>query len=376
MSLTLFKYDLVPENSVTITLSNAQVITGYKSAMWIERYREAGEFKIVAPVSSGLRTKLPLKSFISHTATQELMIVESHEISEAIDGDVDIIITGRSFESFLEQRIIGWQGLDLSFPPPPNQTLTSYTFGDGAGNTWSAKPQDQAVTLIEHHCYVNGGSGARFSNLRAASVVPGSIGTASERELKLTDVYRGVMDLLAIDDLGIKSVRASATSGLPTATDVGFIIHAGTDRSTELAFSHASGDIQNAQYLWTTKKNKTSVVVDGPLLRAFRHVSPAKSGLDYRAGRIDMTNQDFTITETTALNAAGDAYLGANNESEIVRAEITPTSNTLRYRIDYDVGDKVSVSGNYDTSGIMRIVEHVEIIDETGQSSYPTLEAV
>lgn len=373
MSITPFKYAEPTPNSSIIDLNDAETIEGFTSLMWVERYRDAGEFTIIAPVSSGLRSKLPIGSFISHVGTQELMVVESHEISDNIDGDVDIVITGRSFETFMEQRIIAYDATGVG--GTTESSIASFYF------TGAARPDAHVVELIDRHMYAASATlyPEKFENVRTVSVVPALTGVSTSRELPIKDLYSSVLELLAIDDLGIKSVRPGPYSGLPSATDLGFIIHKGVDLRSTVAFSHESGDLRNGQYLWTNKKKKTVALTQGPNYRTFVGTNPANRGLNVRVGYVDAKEiaADRTYAaELGALNALGTSYLGMHKEASIVRIEVTPTTNRLRYRTDYNVGDLVGVTGNYDTQGIMRVVEHVEIIDKTGQASYPTLEAI
>jgi len=53
-------------------------VNGLLSKMWVERYRQAGEFRFTAKASSGVREQLPLGAFISHTDTHEIMVVDNH----------------------------------------------------------------------------------------------------------------------------------------------------------------------------------------------------------------------------------------------------------------------------------------------------------
>jgi hypothetical protein len=69
----------------------------------------------------------------------------------------------------------------------------------------------------------------------------------------------------------------------------------------------------------------------------------------------------------------GRQILASQNEVSISKVEISKNTTRYKYRTNYNVGDLVSVEGNYNTSAIMRVVEYVEIEDETGENSYPTL---
>ena len=57
-------------------------VEGITSKMWIEKYRDAGEFTFTAPIDSGVKEMLPLDTYVSHMNTGEIMIVENHEINE------------------------------------------------------------------------------------------------------------------------------------------------------------------------------------------------------------------------------------------------------------------------------------------------------
>jgi hypothetical protein len=74
------------------------------------------------------------------------------------------------------------------------------------------------------------------------------------------------------------------------------------------------------------------------------------------------------------MEAKGLEALAAQNQQVIARVDISPTSR-YKYREDYNIGDLVSVNGNYDTTATMRVVEHIETVDEFGATSTPVLSA-
>jgi hypothetical protein len=73
------------------------------------------------------------------------------------------------------------------------------------------------------------------------------------------------------------------------------------------------------------------------------------------------------------MQALGIKSLHSKKERAIAAVNIAPMGTRYRYRTDYYIGDLVSVEGNYNTSAVMRVTEHVEIEDETGEQAYPTL---
>lgn len=382
MTMTLFKFKDQLPNAQYLDLSDGETISDYTSLMWIERYRNFGEFTIVAPVSSGLRTKLPLGSLISHTGTEELMIVENHEIDEDVDGKSTIKVTGRSFETFLENRIVTYYGGNADAARTPPGVIQTFYFPT------ASTPSQHAVRLINFHTYRNPVANlADISNLRTISTVSLATGASTTRELKITDLHKSLLELLAIDDLGIRSVRPGnaisygyddyATLIYTNPGDFGFVIHEGIDQSGKVSFSNAAGELQNAKYLWSLKNKRTVVHVKGTTIRTPRYSDFDAKGYDFRAGYVDATDIKSPVTdELTALYSRGDAYLGEMKDITIVSVSIAPNTSRFKYREDYNVGDKVSVFGNYNSDHVMRVTEHVEIIDETGTSSYPTLEAI
>ncbi len=79
-------------------MEQGEIVNGITNKLWIERYTEAGEFTFVAPLNTNLKEKLPIGSFVSHINSDDIMIVENHELSEDQGQESKITITGRSFE--------------------------------------------------------------------------------------------------------------------------------------------------------------------------------------------------------------------------------------------------------------------------------------
>jgi len=76
------------------------------------------------------------------------------------------------------------------------------------------------------------------------------------------------------------------------------------------------------------------------------------------------------------MNALGQRFIASYNSVQMASIEIAANIDRYIYRKDFNVGDIVSVKGEYEASRLMRISEYVEIMDETGNINYPTLSAV
>ena len=382
--MDLFVFEQSTYGFGSVVIGNAQMINGLDSVMWIERYLPSGEFTLTGKVSKGYKEQLPVGALISHTGTSELMIVENHEISDDGTSESVITITGRSLESYLEQRIISAHGLFDAFPIPPNQAINSL-YMSPADTAWN-----HARDLIEKHVYAPFWWAAdAVDNLRAAVSVTGLPIVNTVRDVKLGELYKTVLELLGQDGCGIRSVRpgpwtaAYAGAGPVGAffreTDFGFEIHNGVDRRNEVSFSWSEGDIKSGQYLWTKKNKKTHVLVQSKLYRVKVNDGSGATGLAERWGYVDATDFDdsggYTPAETLML-ARGAAYLASQKDINITRIELKENNTRHSYRQDYNVGDIVAVNGNYNTDAVMRVTEFVEIQDSTGYSGYPTLEAI
>lgn len=351
---------------------NGETINGYESVSWVERYRDPGEFKISGRLSSGLREFLPLGTLISHVGTLEVMIVENHEVSEELDKDPELMITGRSFETFLENRIVG-QNQDWVTPP---DSLNDYIYSLLADNTWW-----QAVTMVNHHIasgvVLNSSDGLSF--VEADTEIVGT-GVVEARIIKRGSVHQRLQEILEIDDLGVKVIRSHKFDAPNPGPLTLLMIHNGEDKTNTVVFSSKTGDISGANYLWSIKKLKNAALVTGKFIETM--VPGSATGYNKRTMFVDAQDIDGHLADIptgpdlTAIRAAMDVRgrqaLKAQKELVLSRSDISETQS-YRYREDYTVGDIVGIEGSFGETLPMRVVEYAEIVDANGESGYPTL---
>jgi hypothetical protein len=359
--MDIFKFAPITND---IDLRNGELVHGIKTVMWIERYREAGEFTITANVSSGIRDALPIGTFISHIKTPEVMVVENHEISDQKTDDLEVTITGRSFETILEQRIVG---ANKTFPAgePTNVVLAANT-------SWR-----QAETLISLHIETGQvvDPADVLKNVYPMATVNNSTGASVAREVPFGTVYDAVIDILAEDNIGISTSRPTGGSAVTW-----IFIHDGVDRRNQVVFSFDAGDITNADYLWSNKSSKNSILVTSNWSQV---MVKAGAGYSRRVTIIDASDIDEHIKDPpdqtvrwqieNNLTNRGYAVLKSMNQISLSKAQAAKNSKKYVYRKHFNVGDIVLIDGLFNESASMRVTEYVEIFDKDGSSQYPTL---
>lgn len=368
------------EHEITL-MEHGEIVNGIKRKTWIERYREAGEFTFVADISSNIREMFPINSFVSHINTSEIMIVENHSISSSRGETAEIEVSGRSLESYLEQRIVG-SAKNYALPQSPEE----YTFG--AFPVWY-----QALSLIIGEMFedIIPDPDNVFPYLQFMANVTED-GTVETRVVPQGDLYTVLLSILEIDNLGLKSIRPGVwgqelipdddwnTTGYIPGNSI-LLINKGVDRSSDLIIANDLGEVESSDYLWSNKPYKTAAIVSGRWVEIF--YDTGLTGYDRRVMFIDGSDLDdyFLESEIPAnrfaieyvMNQRAQQVLNTRKPVILSRVETSRNAVRAKYREDYDLGDLVTVVGDYNESAVMRIIEHVEIEDETGSSEYPTL---
>jgi len=346
--------------------TQGKLVNGFKNMIWTERYRAAGDFKLSAAYNPKLMELLPLGSYISHFDTREMMEVQDHEILKKRGKPPTLAITGRSFETFLECRVAA-----------PNTGGFRNRSGDTANvfNLGKANSWHQAAVLIERH--LTGSdvgimwSGDTVPYFNVVETVPGNEDPKLGRIFERGNVYERVLELLGISDCGIKSRRPGVDS-----STIDLIIHKGVDRSETAVISAKMDELDEVGYFFSNRKHRNWAFVCGKYTG--RVVRPtADTGVNRRwvyvdASDIEEETSDDNETYIEQLIARGTQALATNKLVEITNPVISPT-NTLLYGRDYDVGDTVGITGDFNVSTKMRVDEYTWSFDQTGVFGYPTL---
>jgi hypothetical protein len=358
-----------------------RVIEDISEGLWVERYDTPGEFELkFSPASKDIINFLPLGTFISHTNTRELMIVEQHEIVELGNGTSTLTVKGRGLTAFFENRIaiptgyFSWSSInpyDPTFAPwfPVGGTNPIVSSPAGVPDREidyfysSAYPWIHARRLLEDSISTFPYLDCLIPNWVISTDVTPTAGDSEQRaKIGRGNILEEVTKLLNINDCGVRTRRPVLVSDL----DVAIIIHRGVDLSSTIQLDKT--DFVSLRRVTSTVGYKNSAVVMGRYIGA--DIKPAGvSGLDLRMIYSSESDIQYSpkdpgnsfdkmdrMKETMTRRA--QRLLKANKRRRILDIELRP-KNGFVYRENYHMGDVVFVDGKF-INGNMRVVEYVE----------------
>lgn len=360
--------DLVRLDS-NYTFAVVDLIEGWESLLWNERFQELDDFKLVTAKISEHKSLLPIGAFVSLLDTRAVMRVDTHLIEKGEDGIPKLTISGTGLASTLQDHVAA---IDVS-----------NSFDDNVQQFEDTSAQ-VALELIQ--------GAITFGNISAYDILhhvnPGValLGSLDTKEFNVEpgELYQTVMDIIVPSNLGIRAYRAYQDGG---DTDLDLFIYGGRDRTEGnsdgnaiVDFSYAAGDFENASYLWSLKAVKNTAYVYSPLgsQRVYaRGVSGDPSGFARRivfVNASDITEVKPGHTLSGLLNSRGRKELAKYSKSRkfTFDGQISE-NNRFKYKRDFFLGDLVTVQAGYSYKETMRVMEFIRNHDTSGESSYPTM---
>lgn len=383
---------IFPTSGNSFNLETGIIVNDYDRATWVERYSDNSEFTIEGRIDSDLREQMPIGSLVSHTDTEEVMAVEDHQIKSS-KGIGTLVVTGRSYETILENRITNsnkaWTSPLQAYPQSPYTLNAAYACL-------------QARYLISQHIdpesLIDDNDALPKTNIcldtqHINATYGPPLWEPEDATFDRIPVYEAALNAIAVDNLGFRTRRPRGINlednlDSPTRYNPNYLtmyIYAGYDRRNSVQFSHRVGDIQEAEYLWSNRLKKTSCLVYSRYFAIMVH--GPETGYSRRVMTLDAKDLDEeydTIpgagpTQSRILAAMrnrGRAALAKKNSVAIASVQLDDKDHTYKFRQDYNLGDYVSVYGEYNATTSLQVTEHVEIQDVNGYTSYPTLSEI
>jgi hypothetical protein len=360
-----------------------ELIEGYSSMIWTERFFTPGEFQLVTPRIEETKLLLPEDTLISHLETDEVMMVENHAISTDAEGNEVLVVTGRDLKTMLEHRYIEapyqkrrkmrknytavaglavllWNSFD-------NNTGKDVTRGDPnpwddntAAQDYSWNTQDRIPNIaITDSVPVDGAAVAKGWWLNE-----GDLWTQFYTFMKRYDIgFRAIRphsgssgEVITVDHTPLAdrgNVIRTATSGI---TALRFDLYKGVNRShsqdvnPKVAFSTLQGDLDEAQYLWSRKDYKTIVeIMSGGTTLADQGrnaTQKAFTGWKRRVGSVDAGSPDIPAEperpkdlRKNATNAEKEAWRDDIDDWRVAHGKWTTKKNNILAEFKSDAED-------------------------------------
>lgn len=363
-----------------------KLIENYRTAIWTERYLDPGDFQIVTTDVAYMMAELPLDTLISHRETYEVMIVETHEIVTDKDGIDVLTVSGRSFETVLENRVASQNDR-----PPAAFDWGYYLIDDNTGMI--------ARGIMDDHIYgwLNPGVppmsvSDKIPNYRvypAGGVAAEDEGEPEDFNVELGDVHTEATKLLRSVGLGLRNVRPAPNSGI---TELWSQVYRGLNRTkgqstnAKVILREQDGHFESAKYLFSHRGYKNGAYVfsnyrngSGELVEigVSRVGDPAGSGRGRRILYVDA--KDVTKVPpghniTDMLRKRGRAALGKkeNKKTSLFECKVKPDI-PYKYNVHYALGDSVTVQAKYGIDKTMVVAEYIRSESREGDVGYPTL---
>lgn len=322
------------------------IVDNYISIIWVTRYYTCGDFELYISADDSLFNFLKPDYFIARDDDSSIMVIEKLEIKTDIEKGNFFIVSGRSLESVLARRVI------------TTQTIINTT-----------NPISGIKSLIES---------CTNSTRRA---IPGLVIDASlSINEELTVQFTGGTLLDAITSICTRfSVGSKMTL---SGKNIRLSFYQGDE--VDVIFSAEFDNLINSDYIfdYTNYANFAHVAGEGEgkNRRGIGVTKKREAGLAHREIYVDardISSNDGDVSDddyVKMLQERGMEKLEKEHSiTKSFEAEVNP-SGTYKYKIDYNLGDIITITNEYGISAHPRIVEIIENWDKTGYKVVPTFE--
>jgi len=360
------------------------VIDGFDSIIWTERYYGDSAVEMVVPASLEMIRKLSPGTFLSIEETDEVMILENMTIE---NGKAKV--SGISILPWLDNRFV----------------RTSSVHEDKYWYIEGSPPGQTLWTIVYNMCcqgspYLNGTIPTGIPNPQLL-VIPGlglraydTSGTPVKIGVPYGPVYKALKEIATTYKIGMQITLDSVTD---TSYFLGFRSYVGIDRTSGqtvnpiIRFSPQMESFTDIKDLQSIKELKTHVYSFAPGLKPEEGQPPLTTvpgvsslsgtqyvGFDLRALMLfadDITTDLVGGSQEKVVEMLNSRALDAITTNHFIKSvdgEIVPDSQ-FKYGVHYNLGDVIEVEGNTGVVQTARITEYIRSHDSAGEKAYPTV---
>jgi len=351
-----------------------QLIDGYNSAIWTERFFQSGDIELLCPLEKKFVELLSPGTMVGHGSSREVAVIENHEIEEGM-----LKVTGPMLdEALLKNRMAWFKNPDGTDPPTSEFKLTSFP-----GEMLAVVLTDMVISPAD---WTGGYASSnldwdrdKIDNLTLGFISEG--GLERPRTFPIGPLSDGLRSFATAQGMGFRIYLDSADD-----TDYSLVFSAWfgrdlTSRQDDFPLVRLSPNLNS---LLDTKevlsiseyKNVAYVYFDGTVYTYYAEPDlPIPEGLDRRVMVREATGDPPVglLAEYLAQHAA-DAFAN-NNYIRAIDGQASIPSD-YRYQVDYRLGDIIELEGITGNLAKARVTEYIRAEDETGDHEYPTVSVI
>lgn len=362
------------------------VVDGYQSVIWTERYSSAGDVNLVLPLTKENIAKIPEGIFLGTPDSDEVMILES-VLKDSPNGVLKC--TGPTLTKFLDQRVIR---TSAAHEDQNWNIAVSDGFSPAAIMAAIVREFTMDSTYLHDDTYRLDGPHEVIPNLSMGPIDP--TGDPIGYAVPFGPVYAPLLDLASSYSLGFKLYLESADVD---GYDLKFAVYQGRDLTTDqlifdpVQFSPSLDSLANTTELRSIANYKTVCYAFAPSNPgglattagvAYAHSSDIfATGFNRRTLMIfatDLSTDTFSgdaMALQNALDQRAKDALANNNYTKVVDGEVVPQSQ-YKYKEDYRLGDIIELTDMSDVTSHARVTEYIRSKDATGEKAYPTISLI
>lgn len=344
-------------------------ITNYQSFMWVDRYRNVGEFELSVPVSmSNVFDIFKGDNYIWYSGSDKLMIIEYLEIDTSRNDYPILLVKGRSLESILDRRILLY---DTVF----NENL-----------------EDAIRQILDVSMMSGADSERRIPNFRFEYSGDDRIRnlTCNYEFNKGDSVFDTVYKILAGAKLGFK-ITLDEENNFVMKLIIGEDRSYSQDSNPWVVFSPKFNNLSTSNFVHDGSDNFRNVIytvgeeykgAEAPVLisgttegllrrELYNDASSISHEVEEESGKKTLTNDEYMAQ----LRQSADDLQMEHIIEQKAECEVDTKLN-YEYGKDYFIGDIVQVENEFGQEIKMRVVEFITHISTSGIELYPTFKNI
>lgn len=362
MILYVWKY--APDSESGRNFQKTAVIDYAISVIWVQRFQDTGEFELYLPATKELFLLFTdgMLFITRENDEQHAMKIESVQLTTDEEAGDHLIISGRSVECILEQRIILKQ------------------------TTLAGQADEIIYDLIRINAIEPEGVGNTLKEMRKISELSVDTRKISDSQIQIQldgeSLLETIRNICISTDMGFRLIF--------TGSGFLFQLYHGLDRTlyqtenSPVIFSSEFENLGNTEYSYdmTTYYNLIHEGGEGEgsdRMHATVIESDQIKGLYLRekyvqAETISSTTEDGQMNSSEYLQILKQRAEANLRQSKVTRKFSGEILDTGMYEFgkDYGLGDTVSIVNQYGISGTAIVTEITEVEDETGYTLTPT----